>query len=166
MSFLYPESDWIFADENFGGIQLGTFLNPWSTFAAGAAFTPDNGKLWLKADSYTEYEFTGRLERPMTIESTAGSAVIGVGEVTGCALPCGSVDIASVAAASAAAASPSPAMAGRRGSCTEMRTKPSPTTSASAMISQKLCPRFVNSSPPSTGPTAAPTPNMTWKLPT
>lgn len=77
MSFLYPENDWIFADANFGGAGFGTFLNPWPTFANGVVTTPDHGKLWLKADPYTEYDFTGRLERPMRIESTAGSAVIG-----------------------------------------------------------------------------------------
>lgn len=80
MSFLYPESDWVFADANFGGGGFGTFLSPWPTFAAGLVTTPDDGKLWLKADQSngpTEYEFTGRLERPMRIESTAGSAIIG-----------------------------------------------------------------------------------------
>jgi hypothetical protein len=80
MHFLYPESNWIFADSAFGGVPLGTFVNPWSTFAAGYVTTPDNGKLWLKSDPYSgprEYAFTGRIERPMRIETTAGSAVIG-----------------------------------------------------------------------------------------
>ncbi|MGE3180160.1 MAG: M12 family metallopeptidase, partial [Phycisphaerae bacterium] len=74
MSFLYPYSNWRFADDTFGGIQLGTFLNPWQGLALGYLATPNGGKLWLKPGDYT---FTGVLNRPMRMESTTGTARIG-----------------------------------------------------------------------------------------
>lgn len=80
MHFLYPESNWRFADSSFGGVPLGTFTAPWSTFAAGYVSTPTDGKLWLKSSPYTgtrEYPFIGRLTRAMRIEPTSGAVRIG-----------------------------------------------------------------------------------------
>lgn len=79
MSFLYPESDWRFADTS-SAFPFGQFLTPFAGFAMGYSGTPTGGTLWLKANFYgspREYAFTGRLERAMRIEPTAGSAVIG-----------------------------------------------------------------------------------------
>lgn len=74
MSFLYPESDWMFADDNYGGFSTGGFTTPWPSFAAGAAFVPNGGTLWLKPGTYA---FAGRVERPMRIEPTYTAVTIG-----------------------------------------------------------------------------------------
>lgn len=74
MSFLYPESNWRFADAGFNGVPLGTFLNPWPTFGAAYAFAPDGGTVWLKEG---EYAAIGRWSRPMRIEVTFQPARLG-----------------------------------------------------------------------------------------
>lgn len=74
MSFLYPYSNWRFADDVYNGIQLGTFLNPWEGFSLGYLATPSGGKLWLRPGNYS---FTGVINRPMRIESTTSVARIG-----------------------------------------------------------------------------------------
>ena len=74
MSFLYPYSGWVFADDGGSALQFGTFLNPWIGFAQAYLFTPNDGKLWLKPGTYA---FTGRLERPMTIEPTYTAVRVG-----------------------------------------------------------------------------------------
>ncbi len=74
MHFLYPENDWTFAQPDFGGLPTGSFTNPWPTLAAAVTFAVTDGTLWLKPGNY---EFTGRIERPMRMEPTYTAVTIG-----------------------------------------------------------------------------------------
>ncbi len=47
MSFLYPETDWVFADVTYSGGESGTFIRPFNTFTEGYAAMSIWGTLWL-----------------------------------------------------------------------------------------------------------------------
>jgi Astacin (Peptidase family M12A) len=77
-SFLYALPNWRFADVNAGGggglsmhglIGDGSFLNPWRSFADGAAGTPSGGRLFVQPGTYQEvqnrYTSAMRIEAPL-----------------------------------------------------------------------------------------------------
>ncbi len=66
MSFLYPEDNWVFADDQISAIPFGTFLDPFG-LAQALLIVPNNGKVWLKPGTYGG---VGRIERPMKLEAT------------------------------------------------------------------------------------------------
>ena len=47
MSFLYPESDWIFVDHTYGGTESGTFLEPYDNFWDGYNNVSVGGMFWV-----------------------------------------------------------------------------------------------------------------------
>ena len=74
MSFLYPESDWRFADGNYTGfIELGSFFYPAKTIGNGVTFTPVNGTLWIQPDTYTA---PGTYNKAMTWRAPLGGVLI------------------------------------------------------------------------------------------
>jgi hypothetical protein len=72
MSFIYPYSNWRFADVLYtGGTIAGTFEQPYKTFVDGYVATPAGGELWLKQGFYNlDNDVT--YSKEMTIEPTWG----------------------------------------------------------------------------------------------
>lgn len=66
MSFLYPQNNWVFADDQVPGIRFGSFLSPF-LLSEALAIVPNGGRVWIKPGSYG---FHGRIETPMTLEAT------------------------------------------------------------------------------------------------
>jgi hypothetical protein len=74
MSFLYPQSNWRFADGNYTGLpELGTFFNPAKTLANGVGFTPVGGTLWIQPDTYSA---AGTYTKAMTWQAPLGGVVL------------------------------------------------------------------------------------------
>jgi len=87
MSFLYPEDNWRFLDDQCGDrgaqcffptlgcIQVGSFFCPYvSDFPDAVAATPAGGTLWMLSDG-TTYATGGTLSTPMTIRAPLGATL-------------------------------------------------------------------------------------------
>ncbi len=88
MSFLYPEDDWRFLDDQCGDRgwtcrflpfftchQLGTFGCPYvDDFPDAVDQTPEGGTLWILSDG-TSYSTGGTLSKPMTISAPLGATL-------------------------------------------------------------------------------------------
>ncbi len=74
MSFLYPQSDWRFVDQTYGGNQTGSFLQPHTLIANGMNDAPDNGTVWIQPGSYWE---GGTWSKPITLRAPLGGVIIG-----------------------------------------------------------------------------------------
>ena len=75
LSFLYPQSNWRFVDDDDGTlIPGGTFLDPWATVADGESLTPSGGTLFIQPGNYSE---TLTLDRNLRIEAPLGGVTIG-----------------------------------------------------------------------------------------
>jgi hypothetical protein len=75
MSFLYPQSDWRFVDDDDGTlVPSGTFLDPWATVGNGVSATPLGGTLWIQPGGYAE---TVTLHRSMLVRAPLGGVTIG-----------------------------------------------------------------------------------------
>jgi hypothetical protein len=76
MSFLYPQPDWRFVDGTYTGApQLGTFLNPFTTFAAGESSAPSGGTVWMLQPG--NYFALGSHSKPMSIKAPLGGVTLG-----------------------------------------------------------------------------------------
>jgi hypothetical protein len=73
MSFLYPESNWRFADQSYYGTQAGTFFMPARTIALGEDYVPEGGTLWIQPG---EYSATGTHAKQMTLQAPLGGVTI------------------------------------------------------------------------------------------
>lgn len=60
-------------DFSYGGIEVGTFIQPFNTVSEGVAATPPNGNMTIKAGSTVEQVL---ISKSMTITADGGSAVI------------------------------------------------------------------------------------------
>jgi hypothetical protein len=74
MSFLYPESDWVFLDDTYSFFEFGTFLYPFNDFASAEAATPAGGTLWILQPG--TYAAVGVHCDAMTIEAPLGGVVL------------------------------------------------------------------------------------------
>jgi hypothetical protein len=81
MSFLYPESDWLFLDRIcqcwFGPVclELGSFTCPFETFANAEMSTPEGGTLWILRSG--DYSAVGTYTKRITIDAPLGGVVLG-----------------------------------------------------------------------------------------
>lgn len=74
MSFLYPQSDWRFADWSYGGDQTGSFLQPYTLIINAMQAAPDDGTIWIQPGSYLE---GGTWSKPITLRAPLGGVTIG-----------------------------------------------------------------------------------------
>jgi hypothetical protein len=74
MSFLYPESDWRFVNASFGGIEMGTFPNPYDTLQEGALATPAGGTVWIMPG---DVPAVGTYATAMTLRAPLGGVTLG-----------------------------------------------------------------------------------------
>jgi len=75
MSFLYPQSNWRFADLNFtGSPESGTFIRPYKTFGHGESGVPAGGTLFVQPGTYSA---TGTHAKAMTIKAPLGGVTLG-----------------------------------------------------------------------------------------
>lgn len=75
MSFLYPRSDWRFANPGTTQGGTGTFLAPFSPLALAMNDVPEGGTIWLLRPG--DYPLQGTISKRMTLRSPLGGAVIG-----------------------------------------------------------------------------------------
>ena len=74
MMFLYPETNWRFADIGYtGGTENGTFLYPYKQFPTGFSNTPVGGTLWVQPGTYSS---AGTYNRAVTIRAPLGGVVL------------------------------------------------------------------------------------------
>src|SRR5882762_1588695 len=73
MSFLYPQSNWRFVDRFYGGIQTGTFIQPFVTVASGETSVPSEGTVWVEPGAYSAL---GTHSKPMTIRAPLGGVTL------------------------------------------------------------------------------------------
>lgn len=74
MSFLYPESNWRFVDDDAHPlIQFGTFFFPEDDVTDGVAVTPAGGTLWIQPGTYTD---AGTFNKAMTWRAPLGGVLI------------------------------------------------------------------------------------------
>ncbi len=52
MSFLYPEDDWVFVDQEERWTGEGTFDEPYRQFTMGEIYVPLGGTIWIQPGSY------------------------------------------------------------------------------------------------------------------
>ncbi len=80
MSFLYPESDWVFVNEFYsraprcGGSPLGTFLSPYCSFPSGASAVPVSGTVIIQPGTYSS---VGVYTKAMTLRAPLGDVILG-----------------------------------------------------------------------------------------
>jgi hypothetical protein len=79
LSFLYPQSNWRFADANGGFNGTGDFLDPYPTFTDGVLGTPSGGTLYVQPGNYPLFGGMNSLSTPMRIEAPLGSVQLTVG---------------------------------------------------------------------------------------
>jgi hypothetical protein len=73
MSFLYPRSNWRFANINYGGSQSGNFLRPYQQATTGIINTPSGGILWVQPGTYSGL---GTVSKPITIQAPLGGVTL------------------------------------------------------------------------------------------
>lgn len=75
ISFLYPEGNWRFVDEDASPalLQLGAFLLPWDTFLEGMGLTPSGGRLHMQPGDYAGI---GVYDEPIEIRAPLGGVTI------------------------------------------------------------------------------------------
>jgi hypothetical protein len=74
MSFLYPESNWVFVDQSYSGIiQRGTFLRPFRSFNDGVSDVPTGGTIIIQPGDYVS---DGVLTKAMTLRAPLGNVVL------------------------------------------------------------------------------------------
>ncbi len=76
MSFLYPETNWRFVDQAWGGTETGEFLSPFNTISEGVADTPAGGTMWIQP-SAAVYSAAATYTKAMTIRVPLGTARLG-----------------------------------------------------------------------------------------
>jgi hypothetical protein len=73
MGFIYPFGNWRFVDQNFTGVEQGTFLQPFRGFIAGVNATPTGGTLWVQPGAYSA---RGTYTRAMTWQAPLGAVTL------------------------------------------------------------------------------------------
>ena len=75
MSFLYPFSNWRFVDQNDGGWDNGTFIDPYQDLTNALQNTPGGGTLWILNPDH--YSAVGVLSEPLTLRAGHGVVTLG-----------------------------------------------------------------------------------------
>jgi hypothetical protein len=75
MSFLYPQTGWVFVDDTQPPIGLGTFHHPYNAFSNAYDNVPVGGKIWI-LDSGTYHTISGTLDKPLRIEAPLGGVIL------------------------------------------------------------------------------------------
>lgn len=74
MSFLYPESNWVFVDQSYSGIiQNGSFFKPFRSFTDGVSDVPAGGTIIIQPGDYIS---DGVLTKAMTLRAPLGDIVL------------------------------------------------------------------------------------------
>jgi hypothetical protein len=81
MSFLYPESNWVFVNGTYtsappcdGDEELGTFFKPYCSFPSGAGGVPDGGTVIIQPGTYSS---VGVYTKAMTLRAPLGGVILG-----------------------------------------------------------------------------------------
>ena len=74
MSVLYPEHGTVFVNGAYGGLQLGTLLQPYRYFNTAASVVPVYGEIVIQPGNYPE---TGVYTKNMVLKAPLGGVVIG-----------------------------------------------------------------------------------------
>ncbi len=74
MSFLYPEDNWYFLDGTHAGLQLGTFINPQTSFSAALSGMATDDVLWIQPGHYNA---TGIHAKPSVWRAPLGNVTLG-----------------------------------------------------------------------------------------
>jgi hypothetical protein len=74
MSFLYPESDWVFVDQDYGlPFPNGTFDHPYPALTTGIDEVPTGGTIWVQPGTYNA---NGLLTKGMTVRAPIGNVLL------------------------------------------------------------------------------------------
>lgn len=75
MSFMYPQWNWRFVDQAWGGDEFGTFFEPWISLTAAINDTPAGGTLWFLVGEH--FSAVGTYTKAMTFNAGLDPVTLG-----------------------------------------------------------------------------------------